>query len=295
VTTYQLLDPLPADVYEALKADIAERGMVYPVVLDETGAVLDGHHRKRIAKELGVTCPTSVLPGLSEEQKLDVGLALNLTGRRQTREEKRETIRRYLLRRPDVSDRHAAQVTGASGPTVAKVRAELEANAKILHYGDRVEEAGRKARGRKPRGPDPAAVAQRQAEKETKRVRDAARREAEQAARKDSDDRIRAEAIARGGAVRESLKAPARVVATQDRVKAALNECIIALIRALQDPGLDVDLMSAEQAVPAGFRITDVGKQLQARLTEFRARLKELDAERTKTSRTERESPVREK
>jgi ParB-like chromosome segregation protein Spo0J len=40
---YQLLPELPPEQFEALKADIAKRGVVVPVMLDEYGAIIDGH------------------------------------------------------------------------------------------------------------------------------------------------------------------------------------------------------------------------------------------------------------
>jgi ParB-like chromosome segregation protein Spo0J len=288
---YQLLDPLPQEAYDALKADIAERGMLYAILVDETGAVLDGHHRKRAAEELGIDCPANTLPGLSEEQKLDVSLAANLLGRKQTREEKRKTIRRYLLRRPDVSDRHAAQVTGSSHSTVAAVRSDLMANLAIS--GERVEESGRKARGRKPKAPDPEAVAKRQADLEAQRAKAAPKQAAKRAEQEAEEATWRASIEARGGALRSVSKPPARVVATQDRIKAALSDCTLALTRALQDPGLDEDLVNSELALPPEFRLNEVRKRLRSLVDEFGRRLAELE-KAAKASRTERESPVRE-
>src|SRR4051794_36850621 len=67
---YQTLPPLPAEVYAALKADIAANGILVPVDVDENGNVLDGHNRTRIAEELGIRdYPTVVRPGLSEQDK----------------------------------------------------------------------------------------------------------------------------------------------------------------------------------------------------------------------------------
>ena len=66
---YQLLPDLTPDEYEALKADIALRGVQVPVEYDETGAILDGHHRVRAAKELGSDWPSIVRVGLTEQQK----------------------------------------------------------------------------------------------------------------------------------------------------------------------------------------------------------------------------------
>lgn len=79
---YQILPPLGADAYGALKADIARHGVLVPVELDETGHVLDGHHRLRAAHELGLAgVPTVVRSGLSEAQKREHALRLNLLRR----------------------------------------------------------------------------------------------------------------------------------------------------------------------------------------------------------------------
>ena len=81
---YQLLPDLPADDYERLKADIAERGVLVAVELDEHGNVLDGHHRVRIATELGVDYPTIVRSGLAEHEKRLHAVSLNLARRHLT-------------------------------------------------------------------------------------------------------------------------------------------------------------------------------------------------------------------
>jgi hypothetical protein len=68
---YQLMPPLSAEEYAALKADIAERGVQVPVEYDEHGNVIDGHHRIQICAELGIAqWPRLVRHGLSEEDKV---------------------------------------------------------------------------------------------------------------------------------------------------------------------------------------------------------------------------------
>ena len=42
---YQVMPPLSPEEYAALKADIATRGVLFPVEYDEDGNILDGHHR----------------------------------------------------------------------------------------------------------------------------------------------------------------------------------------------------------------------------------------------------------
>lgn len=90
---YQLLPDLSEDEYESLKADIAARGVMVPVELEETGAILDGHHRVRACGELGITdYPRIIRTGLSEDEKREHVLALNLERRHLTREQRAQLV-----------------------------------------------------------------------------------------------------------------------------------------------------------------------------------------------------------
>ncbi len=76
---WQLLPGLGDDEYIALKNDIAARGVMVPVELDEHGAILDGHHRMRACRELGITdVPVVVRRGWDDEAKVAHVLGLNL-------------------------------------------------------------------------------------------------------------------------------------------------------------------------------------------------------------------------
>lgn len=108
--SYQLLPELAADDYDRLRADIAERGVLVPVEVDEHGAILDGHHRRRIADELGIDCPTVTRTGLAEHEKRLHAVALNLARRHLTDAQK------VMLGRtiePDIAE--AARVRMQSG------------------------------------------------------------------------------------------------------------------------------------------------------------------------------------
>ncbi len=78
MTDYQLLPPLSDEDYKRLKDDIAQRGVMVPIEVDEHGNVLDGHHRKRIAEELGIGYRTISRPGLAEHEKRLHAVALKL-------------------------------------------------------------------------------------------------------------------------------------------------------------------------------------------------------------------------
>ncbi len=90
---YQVLPPLTAEEYGALKADIAGHGVLVPVEIDEQGQILDGHHRVKACAELGITTwPTLVRPGLSEDEKVAHALSLNLTRRHLTPGQRRAVV-----------------------------------------------------------------------------------------------------------------------------------------------------------------------------------------------------------
>lgn len=58
--------------------------MIVPVVVDEAGEIIDGHHRAMIADSLGVEYPTRVMPGLSAHEKRVLAVSLNVDRRHLT-------------------------------------------------------------------------------------------------------------------------------------------------------------------------------------------------------------------
>jgi ParB-like chromosome segregation protein Spo0J len=147
---YQLLPELPPEQFEALKADIAERGVVVPVVMDEFGAILDGHNRARACRELGINdYPVEVRRGLSEPEKRAVARNLNALRRHLTREQVRSLIADQLRDTPEWSNRRIAGGLGVDDKTVASVRAGLVATAEFPQL-DKTVGADGKARRAPP-------------------------------------------------------------------------------------------------------------------------------------------------
>jgi ParB-like chromosome segregation protein Spo0J len=110
--------------YEALKASIQDHGYdpAHPVVVDEAGAILDGHHRHRACAELAVTAPTVTLAGLTEDEKHDYAVRSNAAGRHLTTAQKRELVARELERNAARSDRAIGRLCGVDHKTVGAVR-----------------------------------------------------------------------------------------------------------------------------------------------------------------------------
>jgi ParB-like chromosome segregation protein Spo0J len=123
---FQLMPELSNWEFEALKESIRQHGVIVPVVKDEDGTIIDGHHRDRACRELKIRdVPTITLAGLTEDQKRDHALVLNLVRRKITRKQMRQIIAAELRRQPDLSNRWLAEIAGTTNKTVESVRQEL--------------------------------------------------------------------------------------------------------------------------------------------------------------------------
>jgi hypothetical protein len=104
------------DEYDALKANVAARGVLQPVIVDENGEIIDGHHRAKVCDELGIEYPKHVLDGLDEDEKCEQALILNLGRRHLSTEQKRELV--VKLSELGRSVRWISQATGISKSSV---------------------------------------------------------------------------------------------------------------------------------------------------------------------------------
>ena len=130
---YQVMPDMAAEEFDALKADIAEHGVLIPIELDEDGNVLDGHHRLKACEELGITdYPTITRAGMTEAEKVLHAYTLNTARRHLTREQKAEAVKDLLRRDPSISDRRIAAAVGVTHPTVGKYRRQLEGGGQVV-------------------------------------------------------------------------------------------------------------------------------------------------------------------
>lgn len=132
MSNYQVMPALAESDFEALKADIAERGVLIPVEYDDEGNILDGHHRVRACEELGISdWPRFVRKGLTEDEKRLHARQLNIARRHLSREQKRELIAGQLKDTPERSNRQVAASLGVDHKTVQAVRSEAEGIGEI--------------------------------------------------------------------------------------------------------------------------------------------------------------------
>ena len=144
------LPPLTPEEYEQLKADIALRGVIVPILLDAHGNVIDGHHRRQIARELGehIICPEETLD-CSEEEARDLAVVLNTHRRQLSRDQRREAVAQLVKLGPARSNRQIARDAGVDHQTVAAVRGSLEATGEVPQLDRTVGADGRERPARR--------------------------------------------------------------------------------------------------------------------------------------------------
>jgi ParB-like chromosome segregation protein Spo0J len=117
---YQVMPALTDDEFAALKASLREHGCLVAIEYDELGNVLDGHHRLRALRELGVAShPRVIRAGLgSHADKVAHAVALNLHRRHLSQAQRAEAVLR--LREAGWSVRRISSTTGIPRSTVAR-------------------------------------------------------------------------------------------------------------------------------------------------------------------------------
>lgn len=143
VVRYQVMPPLSADEYQDLFEDIKENGVLVPILVDEDEVVIDGHHRSKIAAELGIPCPEEIITGKSEAEKRGMAFGLNLKRRHLNREQRRALIAESLKADPQLSNREHAQRVGTSHAQVGRVRRELEDAGEVDHWSTSIGSDGK--------------------------------------------------------------------------------------------------------------------------------------------------------
>jgi ParB-like chromosome segregation protein Spo0J len=116
---FQLLPRLSDQEYRDLYEDIEANGVEVPVLVSETGEIVDGHHRAEIAAKLAVPLPTQTLSGYTDAELRDKAIRLNVHRRQLTREQRDELIHR--LRSDGMTQAGIAESVGMTDRGVAAV------------------------------------------------------------------------------------------------------------------------------------------------------------------------------
>lgn len=104
-----VLDPATA---AALRDSIEKHGVVVPVVVDQDGRIIDGHHRSRIADDLGIPYMKRTQQVADEDEFRHLSVELNTIRRHMPIEERQRIVAE--LRAAGHSERAIANTVGVS-------------------------------------------------------------------------------------------------------------------------------------------------------------------------------------
>lgn len=77
-----VMPPLSEQEYNALRENIEKNGVLVPIEIDEeTGELLDGHHRQKICSELGIEAPKTLRRFGNDAERTEHALILNMMRR----------------------------------------------------------------------------------------------------------------------------------------------------------------------------------------------------------------------
>lgn len=136
---FQLFPALDSATEAALAASIERFGVLVPVVVDQNGQCLDGHHRRRIADKLGVKYRVDVVQVAGDEEGREIARTLNSDRRHLDVEQRREVVaalaqQTTLVNGEEVgthSPNAIADALGVALDTVQKDMAQLTGSGKL--------------------------------------------------------------------------------------------------------------------------------------------------------------------
>lgn len=70
VVDRQVMPDLDTETRAALRDSISMLGVLYPIIVDQNGEIIDGHNRWAIADELNIDCP-KIIRHVTDESVMD--------------------------------------------------------------------------------------------------------------------------------------------------------------------------------------------------------------------------------
>lgn len=145
---FQLFDALPSHIEDALRESIRRFGVLVPVVRDQDGNTIDGHHRSRLADELGVDYRVDVIKVADDDEAREIARTLNADRRHLPPEQRKEVVAH--LREQGHSTRAIAEAVKVSQSQVVKDVRELNTSGQLNEPERIVGKDGKDRPARKP-------------------------------------------------------------------------------------------------------------------------------------------------
>lgn len=131
MSKFDILRPLTPGEYAGLKADIAAHGQAFPIVHDQNGVTLDGHHRERILAELGIKPKIEQRSFGSDAERTAFVLSANLQRRQMTMEDRQALAVSLSIKGKTQAE--IAKELGVSQRTISEDLRDLEVTSNSPH------------------------------------------------------------------------------------------------------------------------------------------------------------------
>jgi len=121
-----VMPDMSEEEFAALKQSIDEDGLKHPIEITPDGEIVDGHHRYKACRELGIEPETTVVEDATVEQ----AIRANFTRRNLSEGAKKDVVLEYLEDHYD-GDRTQAEISealGVSQPTVSRAMSDYSTN-----------------------------------------------------------------------------------------------------------------------------------------------------------------------
>jgi len=115
----EIIPPLSKDDYARLKEDVKKEGIQIPIQVLSDGTVIDGLHRWKIGKELGIKDIPYTEKTINKEEALDLGITLNLNRRHLSYEQKKEIIEK--LRKRGLTQKKVESLADIPDSTISRL------------------------------------------------------------------------------------------------------------------------------------------------------------------------------
>jgi ParB-like chromosome segregation protein Spo0J len=206
---FQIFDRLPPATEAALRASIVRFGVLVPVVKDQHGRIIDGHHRSRIAQELKVDYRVDQVTVADDDEAAAMARTLNADRRHLTEEQRKEVVallaaETVAVGREEVARYSPEAIAGALGvdrKTVAKDIEELGSDPTFKRPSRQIGQDGKVRQTRRDRSASQGEAPPTRRTTNRKALPDAARsagwelnRAVEKVTRITADDRLAANA-----------------------------------------------------------------------------------------------------
>lgn len=129
------LPALTEDEYAILRDSIKQHGQLVEILTDGAGNIIDGHHRLRACRELGLEprIRVAVEGELTADERRRLALVVNVARRQVQASARRGIVAAELVADPFRSDRAIGSLAGVNHKLVGRVRQDLEAAQQLGH------------------------------------------------------------------------------------------------------------------------------------------------------------------